>query len=507
MASGKLTPRQKMINMMYLVLTALLALNVSREVMDAFYDVMQNQNSTIATVENQNESVYAAFDRAADENPKKAGEWRDKAYKVKANADDLDEYLDSTIAKLIRLTGGIDEETGKPKGMDNKEKVANYMIEEKHGDELKQKLNSYRDFVLGYVSGNEELTNAMTGVFNTSDYKNKEGVSEAWEKHKFEHYPLIAVTTFLTNMKADVRNAEAQTINYLQNNIGISDFKFGGIRAVVVPKSNYVIQGDEFEADIFLAAYDETQSPTIVVNGQNLPEENIVGGVGKYKVRASGNGEIKWSGVISLKQGDNEISESFTQSYTVAPPSVVISPSKLNVLYRFVDNPLEISVPGVNPKNLRVSGQGIKASGNGWLADVTKVSGTGTKITVTVLDDEGNVKMTQSKDFRIKGLPPALTEIYGKNTSKFSANALKNLTVKAEYKDFPYELPLKVVSFEVKIEGYPSTTIRGDKLDSTNKQRIEGVRPGTAVIIKNVIATTPKGDRVTNIAGGTYEVN
>jgi len=507
MASGKLTPRQKMINMMYLVLTALLALNVSREVMDAFFDVMQNQQGTIATIDKQNATVYAAFEAAAAENPEKAGQWRDKAVEVKNKSNEIITYLDSVNAKLIRITGGTDPETGKPKGMDNKEKVANFMIIEKNGEELKAKISAYRDFLLSNAEGSPQLQESLSKIFNTSDFKNEEGVTEPWEKHKFEHYPLIAVTTFITGMQADVRNAEANTIDHLRDNIGKSDLKFGGIKAVVMPKSNYITQGESFEADIFLAAFDETQKPTIIVNGQELSGDQITGGVGKYTVRPSGIGEMKFSGVIKLQQGNNVVNEEFAGTYTVAPPSVVISPSALNVFYRFVDNPLEIGVPGVNPKNLRVSGEGIRQSGNGWIADVTKLSGTETTISVSVLDDEGKVKLSQSKKFRIKGLPPALGMIYRRPGGTFSKSAIKALSVEAAYQDFPFDLPLEVVSFEVKVEGFPPATISGKTLDGTNKNRIDGLKPGSSLVIRNIIAKTPKGDRISNIANISIDVN
>ncbi len=508
MASGKLTPRQKMINMMYLVLTALLALNVSREVMDAFYDVMKNQETTIATVDRQNASVYAAFDAAAAENEAKAGPWRDKAYEVKARSEALYAELGELKDTLVIVSGGYDDETGKPKRMDAKEPVANYMIVQKHGEELKKKLNDYRDFLLTNAEGNEQLQDALNSVFNTDDIKNADGVAEPWEKHKFEHYPLVAVTTFITNMQADVKNAEAQTIDYLQENIGKADVRFTGIQAIVMPKSNYVTQGDFYEADVFLAAYDETQKPTIVVNGEELPEDQIVNGRGKVKIKASSTGEIKWGGVIKLTQGGNDLSEEFEASYTVAPPSVVISPSKLNVLYRYVDNPLEISVPGVNPNNLRVSGPGIRKSGSGWTADVTKVSGKEMKITVQVMDDEGNVKQTQSKEFRIKGLPQAAGSVYKRyGGGEFSKSLIKGLTVEASYPDFPYDLPLEVVSFEVKIEGFPPAKISGNRLDGTNKSRIDGLRPGTSLTIRKIVAKTPKGDRISNVGNISIDVN
>lgn len=508
MAGGNLSPRQKMINMMYLVLTALLALNVSREVMDAFFDVMQNQEGTISTVTKQNESVYRAFDAAAAENAAKAGQWRDKAYEVKSKAAELNDYIVGLKDTLVAITGGYDDENPeKPKTMDNKEKVANYMILEKHGAELKTKLNDYRDFLMKYSSDNEQLKSGLIQVFNTEDYKNKEGVTESWEQHKFEHYPLISVMTFLTGMQADVRNAEAQTIDHLQENIGKADLKFTGVKAMVLPKSTYVTQGDFYEADVFLAAYDDTQEPGITINGQPLPQNQISGGIGKYKVKTSATGEIKWAGIINIKQGGETVPYQVSGVYTVAPPSVVISPSKLNVLYRMVDNPLEISVPGVDPSKIRVSGSGISKVGSGYMANVTGVSGKEMTITVQVLGDDGAVKQTQSKMFRIKGLPQAEATVYKRPGGELSKSLIKNATIEAGYPDFPYDLPLRVTSFEIKIDGYPPAKITGDQLDGTNKARIDGLKPGASVTIRKIVAKTPKGDQVTNIGVLSIDVN
>lgn len=148
MAGGKLSPRQKMINMMYLVLTALLALNVSREVMDAFYEVMIGQEASIETVEKQNANIYAAFEAAAAENPVKAGPWRDKANEVKSKSESMYSKIDEIKAEVIERSGGSDEESGdegKPKKMDDLETSPNYFLVEQHGTELKNGLSDYRD--------------------------------------------------------------------------------------------------------------------------------------------------------------------------------------------------------------------------------------------------------------------------------------------------------------------------------------------------------------------------
>ena len=173
-----------------------------------------------------------------------------------------------------------------------------------------------------------------------------------------------------------------------------------------------------------------------------------------------------------------------------------------------VDNPLEISVPGVDPSKIRVSGAGIVRSGGGWSANVTKLKGKETNITVQVLDEEGNVKQTQSKTFRIKGLPQASGSIYKRmGGGEFSKSLIKNLTVEASYPDFPYDLPLQVVSFECKVEGYPPAKINGNRLDGTNKARIDGLRPGASLTIRKIVAKTPKGDKVSNVGNISIDVN
>jgi len=148
MAGGNLSPRQKMINMMYLVLTALLALNVSREVMDAFYEVMLGQKASIETVENQNDFIYAAFQSAANDNEAKAGPWRDKALQVKAESDKLFNMIEDMKEELVVRSGGADEENpGKPKKMDDREVAPNYFLIEQNGPKLKNAMAAYRDFL------------------------------------------------------------------------------------------------------------------------------------------------------------------------------------------------------------------------------------------------------------------------------------------------------------------------------------------------------------------------
>lgn len=494
MAGGKLTPRQKMINMMYLVLTALLALNVSREVMDAFYEVMVSQEASIETVEKQNSSIYTAFEAAAAENPVKAGPWRDKANEVKSRSAALYQQIEDLKRGVIEAAGGADEESGdpnKPSKMDDLESSPNYFLIQGNGAKLKTALADYREFMKSEAEGNDLLINSINGTFDLSDHTH-DGTTISWEQHKFEHFPLISVLTFLTKMQSDVRTSEANVIDYLQKNITASDLKFTGVRTVVMPKSTFVTQGGEYEADVFLAAFDDTQNPTVTINGQELSEEDIVGGVAKVRFPANRVGETTWNGEIKLVQNGEEKVFPVEGAFNVAPPSVVISPTKMNVLYRGVDNPLEISVPGVDPSNLIVSGTGVKKSGNGYIADVTRNKGGELKISVSVKDGDKTTNMG-SKLFRVKNLPDAAGSIFGKTDGLMSANLIKKAKVEAKFNNFDFELPLKVTSFQIIVPPFAPIDCKGNTLSSNARAALDKAKPGTPVIIRNIKATTGKG--------------
>ena len=492
MAGGNLSPRQKMINMMYLVLTALLALNVSREVMDAFYEVMIGQESSIETVEKQNASIYAAFEAAAAENPVKAGPWKDKANEVKAKSSALYNELERIKAELVERSGGVDEESQKPNKMDDREAAANYMLIEQHGVELKNAMAAYRDFLKENAEGNAGLIAALDNTFDLSD-KVHDGAKESWEKSKFEHYPLISVLTFLTGMQSDVRTSEANVIDHLQRNIGKSDLKFTGVRTVVMPKSTFVSQGGEYEADVFLAAFDDTQDPTVIINGQELAAEDIVGGVAKVRFPANRVGETTWNGEIRLTQNGEEKVFPVEGAFNVAPPNVVIAASKMNVLYRGVDNPVEVSVPGVDPANIIVSNPEFKKDGKGnYIADVTKFRGNEIKVAVSVREGD-KVTPMGSKVYRIKSLPDASGAIFGKSEGLMSANLMKKGTVEAKFNNFDFELDLKVTGFQIIVPPFAPIECTGSTLNSNAKAALDKAKPGTTVIVRNIKATTAKG--------------
>lgn len=514
MAGGKLSPRQKMINMMYLVLTALLALNVSREILDAIERLDEGLNKTVSTVAKKNETIYNAFVAAANENPVKAGPWKEKAFQVKDKSEEIYSYIENLKKEIIDAAGGRNEQDKLNKA-DNTSIAMNFLVApvetggKGKGKELKTKISDFREFLKTNIVDNDMLTTVVDASLSTDKEKIKTSdLPVEWEVAKFGEFPLAAIVAFLTEIQSNVRNMESQTIEYLQFNIGKQDLKFTNVEALISPKATYVTQGDFFEASVILAAYDATQSPEVIVNGNKISAENIQNGVAKIKLAANSVGEQKWGGMIRIRQNNEDKEFPFSGTYNVAPPSVVISPSKMNVLYRGVDNPLEIGVPGVDPSRITASGPGVRKDGSGYTADVSSVSGLEMTINVTVSDPNGGPsKSAGNKKFRIKGLPPPTGKIFNRPGGTFSGSAVANAEIQAVYDDFPFDLSLSVNSFEVKIDGVPPITVKGNRMDANTKERINRLKPNSTITIRNIKASGPKGPITAPVSPISVDIN
>ncbi len=521
MAGGKLSPRQKMINMMYLVLTAMLALNVSKDILKALTKLDESLETTISTVDAKNQDSYDALRNAASEKESAKPAYQ-KSQKVKQVTSELFTYIEELKDTLVGVSGGWeDPEKTIPKALDNKSKPLNFLVAEagpKKATELKEKIEAFRAEMIKLADNDPAIKANIEKVFSTE--KEMEGDKEvSWEQASFGEYPLGAILPFLTDIQARVRNSEAELLNLLIKSIDAGTVKFNKVDAMVIAPSSYVTQGDVYEARVFLAAYDDTQDPQMTIqdaNGNNIELDRIENGQGFLKIPATGVGQRTWGGTITIKQTDGEKQYNIPQqTFTVAPPSVVISPSKMNVLYRGVDNPLEIGVPGVEPSKVRVSGRGVKQVRPGeYIADVTNISGTKEiDISVSVEETDAEGKTTTrnvgKKTFRIKGLPPAVGTIYKRNGGLLSKSAVANATVEASFEDFVFDLPLTVTKFEVSIPGSPPERVTGNKMPSSLKAKIQKLKPGETVTIRNIQAKAVGNPRVKvdRVASISIDVN
>ncbi len=532
MAHGKETPRQKMIGMMYLVLTAMLALNVSTEVLDAFVLVDNGLSRTTSNYQIKNEKLYTQFGNAYELNKVKVGPWKNKSDEIKKQAQEILTYVQDLKKEIVKTAEG--PETPAIKGDDvdcefvqNKndtEIAANILIGLEgngKGTELKNKLIKFRDYLISIIDNQKapQLVESVRNILNTDSPKPKEdGTVQSWESSRFEHIPLIAVIPQLTKVQVDVLNCEAEVVNYLLQQVGANDFKFNVLQATVIPQSTYVIQGNDFKAQVFLAASDTTQQPKILIcnydstfsketgeyfyQPRNVERELPVSksGKGLYSVKGLKIGKNYWSGLIEMTAPDGSVTRKpFKHTYEVAQPSVVISPSKMNVFYYGVDNPVEISIPGISMDKISpsISKGVIKSTGNGFI--VQPEAGTAScDITVYAMVD-GQKRNMGSKPFRIKQVPapiPRVGGITGKTVAKNELAAA--LGVVAEMpKDFDFDMKFTVREFTL------AATIRGFNQEETSKNQmftdgqkriLNNLQSGSVVSIINIKAVGPKGD-------------
>ncbi len=532
MGHGKETPRQKMIGMMYLVLTALLALNVSKEAVEAFKLVDESLNQTTEINVERNNQVYSDFERKAATNPVKAGPWRDKANEVKNRANEMYDYIQAIKLEIVKTAEGENSEAidgnkiivEKIHKIDENNVPSQILIGanmDGKAYDLHHALDDYREFLLNIIGNkNPKLVESIKKTLDTSDKEDPGGEKVSWEIHNFHTLPLIAVITILSKLQGDVRNTEGLTLNYLYNQIEANDFKFNKLVPTVIATSNYVMKGGEYQAHVFIAATDTTQKPQVLIGKYKkvkLPDGTfkyeMVGnykvlpvderGRGVYKVPASSIGEKKWGGLIRMRapSGDT-IAFPFEASYTVAAPNVVVSPTAMNVFYVGVDNPVDISVPGVGSDKITATmTNGVIKKGKvknfrgSW---IVRPKTPGKPAQVRVFADINGKKVSFPPiSFRVKRVPPPVAKVAGKKGGNISKAALAaQSVVLAEMENFDFDLKFRVTSFRM------SVTLKGftyDEISNNNritpkmKSYINQMRRNSKVIFDDIKAVGPDG--------------
>ena len=506
MAGGNISPRQKMINMMYLVLMAMLALNVSKEVLVAFGRINESIETTSAQLHKGTNLLYGGLAAKTSENPKKYGPKNDVALEIKSQTTKTIASIDDIILALEESVGGRDSETGELpwKEMDgpNGDELLfpGGDIKIGRGQELTDALSGYRTSLLsimetakntkGVLEVSDDDYNGLVAdiekALSTEDHVKKGGNKVVWVKHKFEHYPVASSIAFLTQMKADIRNTEFRVLRRIA--VKGQGTTVNKMIALPIAKSTTIIKGGKFEAKLRLAGYDTLSVPEMFVwktdkNGKQIGKEmkiDVEAGAGIVSLPAGSIGTQFWGGIIKVKNDEGKVSEyPFNGEYGVTQPALVVSAEKMNVLYRGVENPVSISVPGVSSNNISVSASGakVKSLGGGrYSFNVTKTKGTKIKISVTATMPSGAKQTFPGKEYRVKGLPNPEGSIAGKSEAKLPKANIKALPVEALLKNFDFDLKLRVVSFTLKIPGKPSIKVSGNKMNAQAKKAIDRAR-------------------------------
>lgn len=523
MASGNLSPRQKMIGMMYLVLTALLALNVSKEIINAFVVMNNGLEATNNASQAKNGILYSAFQNALANDEKKTQKWFDRAQLVKKDADALVKYIEELKADIKAETEGIDRKVADTFRLANISKLDDYDISTHYligsdpsnvtgkAKELKEKIEKYKKNLLAQLDP-EEAKNYNVGMYTGDSWNQSEEKMVSWEWYNFYHLPIAAAVANLTKMQNDVRNAEGDMVNYLLKKVTAADFKFDTLAARVVSNSNYVLTGSEYRAEIFVAAFSSTSNPQVwlgEVDTTDLKNPKIKGaidsttvkvdrGVGVYSVTPSSEGEQKYQGIIRVKAPDNSyVAYPFKSAFMAARPAAVVSPTKMNVFYIGVENPVEISVPGVPAEKIKPGiSSGTLSGGKGkYVVKVTK----GPETTISVSADvNGKSTSMGSFKFRVKTVPDPVAYFAGKkNTDVITKSALlATQGVIAKMENFDFDLQFQVISFDLSmtINGAEvSVKSAGNALSAEQKTYLSKAKTGGKVYIENVKVKGPDG--------------
>jgi gliding motility-associated protein GldM len=356
MAGGKETPRQKLIGLMYLVLLAMLALQVSSAILQKFQFLNASLEQGVKNASALNETKIGAIEKAVEKAPKYKP-ILDEAKLVKKEAGDMIAYIDGLKQEVIKATGGLDE-NGNYVGLKDEDKIANFMVGDpstgKKGKafEMKDRLNKFVNDMNAEHKVSFPLL-ALDGEDDPLTNKDAEQKNKDFAELNFSHTPMIAGLAVLSDKQTRIANMEAEILNKLASQVGAKDIKFDQISVAVSAKSSTVAAGTDYEADMFITATSSAIVPTMKFRGSSLKVED---GKGKIKFRAQatnydkeGNSKQTADASVTIPKptGDGDTTFSVKVEYVVAKPVIDVKSAAVSALYLNCGNPLNIQVPAL----------------------------------------------------------------------------------------------------------------------------------------------------------------
>ena len=504
-----ISPRQKMINLMYVVLMAMLALNISSEVLNGFSIVEESLNRTTANSSKENEVLYGNFADQMKKNPQKVKEWFEKATAVKRMSDSLYNFAQALKVQIVREADGKDGNIYNIKSKDNLEAASHVMLAPGtgQGKKLYDAINNFRERILKMVPDMHQR-DIIESNLTTKVPKNANTLGKNWQEYMFEDMPVAGAVTLLSKLQSDVRYAEGEVLHTLVANIDMKDIRVNKLSAFVIPESKTVISGDQFSAQIVMAAVDTTQQPEIYVGGQRITN-------GLYRFTAGAVGEHQFGGYITMSDGaGNVIRRDFTQKYTVVAPSATVSADLMNVLYAGYDNPISVSIPGVplNAVSASMSGGSFRSIGMGKY--IARPSAVGRDVTISVASNANGKSRQMGKfTFHVRKLPdPAAYMQIG--TDRFRGGGLAKASImsapgiKAAIDDGILDIQFKVVSFETVFFDNMGNAVpmasAGGNFSERQRDTFRKLSRGKRFYISRITAVGPDG--ITRKLNGSMEV-
>ncbi|HMI04016.1 MAG TPA: gliding motility protein GldM [Pedobacter sp.] len=499
MAGAKETTRQKMINIMYLVLLAMLALNVSDTILNAFKNFNDSLVSSKTNVNTSIDQLFSSFQNTKlKDEPARAQPIWEKANKAKAYADDLNNYVQQLKDRFQKAGNGIDEETGDLVERANMDIAQGIMINQKEGGKLKDKINETREKLIALLDAKDRA--GITFTLEAKDAVKGISGNKKWEDVNFgEGMPLTAANTTLSKIQSDVKNAEAEVVKKLFGNMDKALVNLDQFAAVAVAPSSYIVQGQPYTAEVFLTASDSRSNPEISVGGSSL---SVKDGKGTYTGGTGSVGVFKWKGTIRVRQTDGQIKEYFTpeQTYQVAKPSATVSPDKMNVIYAGIPNPFSVSAAGFPLESVHASITGGSIAG-GSGKYMVNVGGTqvGKTLSINVSATNGGKTLNLgSQQFRVKALPTPKAYIKGKSGGNVPLEWIEGSGVlETQLEDFVFDVKFRVLRFSATFINPRSDAVTmqnsGAGFGGQIKGALHSLRPGATIIFKDIVCEGPDG--------------
>ncbi|MCO5247570.1 MAG: gliding motility protein GldM [Chitinophagales bacterium] len=523
--------RQQMINMMYIILTAMLALNVSAELLNAFSLINKSLLKSSTTIDERTKNIYNSFaaKQAKEPGNQNVIKYYNKAKEVKDITDNVTGYIEDITAQLVQEGGGPSEELhGDMEKRDDVDLSSRFMVEGIErgnvkggkGYELQSKIEDAltkfyamieqpadRERIVENWPFNVDIEGDKVHILpNQAPTKNNEknpiaDPANDWVRESFLQIPAIASQTMLTKYLTDMKNIGQEMASYMFTKVGtetdleVDEIVFDKFQAKIVAPSSYVMLGETFEAEIFLAAFNsKTTNVSMSVNGAGLPVNSD--GVGVFRRAASSVGEFPVTGTINVKNDRTNEVKSYKLpefKYTVAAPFATISPTKMNVFYIGVDNPVEVSAAGVRGQDLSVSMSSGTITGSGGKYNVRVSTAGSTKVNVS-----GKGKLLASSEFRVKMIPDPVAKVGGKDGGRIKTAEMKVQNgLSAILENFDFDAKFEVISYQVtfvpKRQDPVSAICSGPYFNSQVQGFQREMKPGDTVYFEEIRVKGPDG--------------
>jgi gliding motility-associated protein GldM len=474
---------------MYLVFIAMLAMNMSKEVLSAFGLMNEKFESANEASNMSNEQMLTALDQKAAEAKGEFEMASQTAHKVQAISKDFYDYIGSLKGDVLK---GFEKDaaTGKLpyENMDKGDNIDNWFTGEGYtakGNEIVAKINKYKADMKAALSDKKysAIVAEIENKFNTSDVKNQEGLKDKFLTYHFKGFPAVASVAKLSAWQSDVKKAESDVYSSALGKAAVAAASYSNYKAIVVLDKSAYFQGETVTGKVVLGRYDENTKPTSF-SGPG----KIVNGQAVISMTAGGIGEQSINGQFTFLEDGKTIPLKFEGKYVVVPKpnSATISADKMNVVYRGVVNPISVSFAGVADNKVVASAPGLSSAGKPGKYNMNPGTGTETTISVTGTLPNGTT-VSDKKTFRIKGIPGPSGTIRGEmGIVKGPKSNLEVATIGAKLVDFDFEVGLDVVGFNLKVTGQPTVVVSGNRLNAQCKSVLSKAGRGDQVTISEI---------------------